>query len=175
MGKAGQKKLTENELTELLSGFKFEFLYLECVEEARLEHFQFDGSGFTLREGTVSSLNNWHRGAAFGPEREVRWERTGEPYYNTLFLTEPDQLFPEGWEVRDLSDFESETREFFLWGGYNKELKCWEEGSIPKALHYPLDSEKSPSPRLQIKEYSRLYWEGNQVREESFHRFVKLF
>lgn len=97
---------------------------------------------------------SWLRGRAFGPEMEVRWQRTDEEY-DVHLLTEVAQEL-DGWEEIHLGgEAEMEASDDFsilLWGTHRQYLPSthiqagegdevpheWIETRIPRPLHYPV-------------------------------------
>ena len=178
MSKIGLKHLNKAELCDVLSKLSFDFVFLERVDDIRIEKFVFDNkkAAFTLPDRSESAISDWHKVTAFSNEYEFRCDKKGDDSYNAIFLTDDNAKFPENWNEneRDISDFEHREYDVFLWGGYEKTVKCWIEGRIPRFLHYPLDPKESPSPRLKVKKYYRVYWDDDRIKEERYYRFITL-
>lgn len=177
MSKIGEKELNKSELYNLFSRFSFDFVFLERVDEIRIERFKFDNKKdiFVLKDSSESSVFDWDKGIAFSKEYELRWEKNGNDEFHAIFITDNNAKIPSSWNVRDISGFEKCAYEVFLWGRYDRDADCWIEGRIPRFLHYPLNPNSSPSPKLKVNEYYRVFWEDDMVKEERFYRFMEMF
>ncbi|HET91573.1 MAG TPA: hypothetical protein ENN99_12675 [Chloroflexi bacterium] len=91
---------------------------------------------------------SWQHGRAFGPKREVRWQKIDD-HYRVDVLTEDSNVFSpdEGWKrtAPDVDGFRERT--ILLWGELGEHPDSpeeWIEVRIPRPLHYPVDNLQRP-------------------------------
>lgn len=106
----------------------------------------------------------WPQGRAFGPEREVRWQKAGD-HCRVDVLTESPDLFPAGkdWErtTSDVNGFR--RRKILLWGELGETPDApeeWIEVRIPRPLHYPVDDLQRPKDREKERALLRIVVQG---------------
>ncbi len=121
---------------------------------------------------SLTELNDWVKGTAFCEEYEVCWHKTGEESFQIFIISDSKKLIPFGFNTKDLNGFEVRNYPVYLWGRREPGWPEWREDRIPRSLYYPGGA--GNSPMITVKEYRKLSWENNSIKEEMFYRFVKL-
>ena len=131
-----RRDVTLDALRDLLRA-GLEWAYVSRLDEAQMVKCSLD-----LPE-------RWPQGRAFGPKREVRWQKVGD-HYRVDVLTEDSNAFSsdEGWKrtAPDVDGFRERT--ILLWGELGEHPDSpeeWIEIRIPQPLHYPVDDLQRPA------------------------------
>jgi hypothetical protein len=92
----------------------------------------------------------WPGGRAFGPEREVRWQKVGDHYRVDALSENPGvpSSNDEGWKRTNLDVDGYQQRTILLWGELGEDPDSpeeWIEIRIPQPLRYPIDDLQRPA------------------------------
>lgn len=120
-----------------LLGANLKWAYVSRLDEARIVKCK-------------SSLpEQWPGGRAFGPEREVRWQKVGDAYRVDALGENSEVPSPdEGWKRTNLDVDGAQQRTILLWGELGEDPDSpeeWIEIRIPRPLRYPIDDLQRPA------------------------------
>jgi len=131
------------DLSDIILPYSSEYVYLER-ESAVLFLWQND---FEVKDASA-----YRFGRAFGLKCEVRWTWNGAGF-DVQILAEGD-VMPQTDVIRVI-DFEAEPAVISLWGTHLHRLESlsantWLETRIPRALHYPVDTNPTPPDHVCV-------------------------
>lgn len=115
-----------------------------------------------IEECTPDLAERWPQGRAFGPKREVRWQKTGD-HYHVDVLTEEIDFATADWEhiTPDINGLKE--RAILLWGELGEHPDSpeeWIEVRIPQPLHYPVCNLQRPSDPQSERALLRVVIQG---------------
>jgi len=121
-----------------LLGANLKWAYVSRLDDARIVKCQ-------------SNLpEQWPGGRAFGPEREVRWQKVGDHYRVDALSENPGVPSSNagGWKRTNPDVDGSRQRTILLWGELGEDPDSpeeWIEIRIPQPLRYPIDDLQRPA------------------------------